>query len=478
MQESEIGAEKIRSICKYALAADMDLGTIQILSADNKERKWRLCQNITPEDVGVLHNENFQFNLYPQADGHTIIQGKLLKHVKCTNFIIGFTQKWAIKHCKNCYNLKQNLKLVIEREKLPFSLNSKIRNSVLTRREIETKVSMLRLAYSATTRKNIALADSMKQKLQKEVFVDKNDKVNDILHQIVQQNDTEKLLFELLLEKAQCTSKATKELGTDTMERLQIYAKMINENMQNSVKRATGVSKQCRYSSETIRIALSLYLKNKSSYSMLQQNTFICFPSIKTLEKYSKSLRKKSGSCPNLYLDFKKAVGKTAKNCLILLDEMKLQSGLAFSTSDHTIKGICDDSLTWASFLNEDENQNISKSIATYVNQYFIKIIGTQICFPGEFFFSNSPSNWISLKVQILHVISALQVNGFTACGFVSDSGTANVRCFKNFATEKVRKDTNSPFFKVEEVSMENRDEKNRRIYFLLCMYFTPFKVY
>lgn len=73
------------------------------------------------------------------------------------------------------------------------------------------------------------------------------------------------------------------------------------------------------------------------------------------------------------------------------------------------------------------------------------------------------------MKIQINHVLLALEVAGFKVSSFISDAGTCNAKAFKELIDDKEELDLNNTFIPQSSCSMQNPFSPERIVFFMFC---------
>ncbi|TAG45047.1 MAG: hypothetical protein EAZ31_01615, partial [Cytophagia bacterium] len=113
------------------------------------------------------------------------------------------------------------------------------------------------------------------------------------------------------------------EITADVLSKCESYAQIFIETLNNNVLRLSKKSKQCRFSEETLRVAMMLFLKSRRSYEQLQSSPYVTFPSVRTLQQYAKANKLEHGEHLQHYIKFLQRFKNLDSNCVLLLDKMK-----------------------------------------------------------------------------------------------------------------------------------------------------------
>jgi Transposase protein len=217
-------------------------------------------------------------------------------------------------------------------------------NTYLTHYELCLKADMLQQKKRIATQTNLRSAIQYKRKLQKAIKVQPDDTVLQVVNTMKCDSELQNNVKNLFIEKFSMISKGA-EVTNDIEEQCSAYAKVFIDSLNNSVLRMCNKSKRCRYSEETIRVAMLLFLKSRRTYEQLRNSDFVMFPSVRTLQQYCRGNKTKSGCSPEVYLKHVRHLKSPDRNCVLLFDEMKVKGGLVFRCTDHSLSGLSDDEL-------------------------------------------------------------------------------------------------------------------------------------
>ena len=165
-------------------------------------------------------------------------------------------------------------------------------------------------------------------------------------------------------------------------------------------------------------------------------------PSTNQLKKNKQANKGNSGYCHEVYLNARQRLNNVYKNKIlrgiIACDEMKLRSGICWSTSNHKMLGFVDDELCFRDLVNafmigtESDNSTIQENkIASYVNQWMWRHDMSAEKISCEYFFSHEPISGRELRNQYMHVVFSLESVGLLVDAICIDAGGGNSKLFQ-----------------------------------------------
>lgn len=339
-----------------------------------------------------------------------------MKHKNCCKYFLRQKREVNQEHCKDCTNLKNSILKSFNRESTDHSWNScKLPNIVLSTKEKLEKLEYLRCSVTALKSIQERQQEIIREQFEVEATVNIDDPVLKLLESLKTHENIEELSKMLIEAEYKKFAGPTAVISNVTAASIQTFASTFSENLKNTAKRLAGKQMQCRYSAETIKFALHLFNISPKSYDNLYQSGVICVPSRKTIERARAANKMNNGSCVSIYKKNLQNLSSNDTNVVLLMDEMRLESGIAWSTTTHSIIGYCEEDISWESLIMDSKSNSNEQDekIAQYVSQFLVKTCLTGKTFCGEFFFSASPTSTAELKSQIRHVVLSLHVTGF-----------------------------------------------------------------
>ena len=120
----------------------------------------------------------------------------------------------------------------------------------------------------------------------------------------------------------------------------------LSEQIRTQALRLAGKEKTVRYSPKLLKFAATIFNKSQTCYNAVSQ--VINLPSRRTMQIYKSSERTASGGSTDAYLKAFHLFGSHSKmNGILMIDEMKLQSGIVFNSKDHSLDGFVDEELSF-----------------------------------------------------------------------------------------------------------------------------------
>ena len=230
-----------------------------------------------------------------------------------------------------------------------------------------------------------------------------------------------------------------------------LIQQMTNFKLKHSPNKEKGI----RYSSQIIRLALSVWSRTKAGYNEIQKHsTFLCLPTPRHLRKLKKKMQIREGFNPTIYQRLDMALNQT-NECRIgqlLFDELKLKKQLLINTKSNEVIGLVSDSGKIEDVLKDDmknligynkSNTSNNKSkkddsnldddekdmsdvgIATYVNLFRFRNLFNQ-CYNLEYYYSDGTMSSDDVFSQIQHCLLMSAMIDVKIVALVSDAGGAN----------------------------------------------------
>ena len=221
--------------------------------------------------------------------------------------------------------------------------------------------------------------------------------------------------------------------------------------------------RQMRWHPLVIRFALSLKYASTAAFQQVTKLGFIALPSERTLRDYTHWCTIKTGVQGPFIDQLKHAVkeekitGDKKQFCL-LMDEMKIKSGLAFSKSSGKLIGFCD--LSNVNTEIADLSSRLSgecdqpAKLASHMLVFMVRpVFQPSLCFTIAMY----PSSNITgdkLYSIVWEVIESLEMNLLPVISVTSDGASSNRRFYKLCKDGRANHKTRNPF------------DLNRHIYF------------
>ncbi|PIK36055.1 hypothetical protein BSL78_27120 [Apostichopus japonicus] len=202
---------------------------------------------------------------------------------------------------------------------------------------------------------------------------------------------------------------------------------------------ASKPAKQMRWHPAVLRWAIAIHMKSASAYSIVREAGYLSLPHPSTLYKYTHFTNPHTGINSELLTKFYRdnnisSRKKHEKYVALLMDEMKISSGLAFSRSTGRLIGFCDIgsiSSEMEDFEKRCTSDKTEPVLASHVLLFMARGITTSLKFPVAYYAT------ASLKASQLHemtyeVITALKLMDLTVLCLVSDGAASNRRLYQN----------------------------------------------
>lgn len=213
------------------------------------------------------------------------------------------------------------------------------------------------------------------------------------------------------------------------------------QKKQASLKDKRGM----RWHPLIIRWCISLYLKSPGTYNgVLKQ--FLNLPSKNTLLKYINFTNPGCGFNPdvigNIARQFDEKFKSHQKQVSLVVDEMKIKSGLVFSTTTGRLVGFCEegsvnDILTeFEKKFNDTGEEKVSldsedKPLASYATALMVRGITSNLHYVFGHFASSSGLTSSQLYHVIWEGISQLEAIGLKVLAVVADGASTNRKFYK-----------------------------------------------
>ncbi|GFH57354.1 hypothetical protein CTEN210_13830 [Chaetoceros tenuissimus] len=228
-----------------------------------------------------------------------------------------------------------------------------------------------------------------------------------------------------------------------------------------------GKKSNVKYTAREIRLALSLYSMNPSAYKDLRDSSLYIYPSETQIKRWRKKSAVEEGVDPSIYGRLRERLNidntKETEYVQLLVDEMKLQSGIYTNIMNNKVVGIVPvgnsledirkeihdatkelvQEMRMEDKKNDVENDDKNKSEkkpksqqstdndyfvpALYVNQWRIRTAFNKSA-NVEFFFNDGSLSGNEILYQLLHVCNQLNNVNIVVLLLLFDAGGSNSR--------------------------------------------------
>ena len=247
-------------------------------------------------------------------------------------------------------------------------------------------------------------------------------------------NELARTLYEIIEEEYDSIG-GTSPFSHSNVESL---VETLTDEIKNQCRMWNKQSKQCKYSSKLIGVAMSLYLRSgRGKYEKFREDSTLVYPSAHYLTKMKQSQQIKDGCCITMYEDQMKMRGGVKEEVgQLVVDEMKLRKDVIMNVSSDAIIGVTDDFISTKKIIKsllDDENSDDLEDIddfnepATYVNQWRYRSV-TGRTYNCEFFYNNGTLSGDALLEQFTRVVMNCETIGSRVLSLVCDAGGNNVR--------------------------------------------------
>lgn len=200
-------------------------------------------------------------------------------------------------------------------------------------------------------------------------------------------------------------------------------------------------AKARRYTLDQKILALSLYKCSGKGYKLLQK--IFSLPSVRTLNLLLQRIPMEPGINKHIFMSLQTQVQKMKnpleKTCIVLFDEMELESSLKYNRKKDTLIGFQDDGVTKQPLF------------ADHANVFMVKGVYRKWKQPVVYSFSNGPIKSTSLKNLILEVIKECFSIGLNVVATICDQGSTNQAAIKMLLKDTsefyARKNEENPYF-------------------------------
>lgn len=440
--------QKLRELSYNLILLERDV-QINIQKGPHKGKTLRTCPFIKNGEITDARELTWIPD-YPCTKGHIIFNNGV-KHSECSMCIIGYNKKNNLSHCESCNKLKTQLRAAIYRESQNKNFNNDhTHNSKLSTTELHRKLEYMRKQLEASRTKVLRKVKQLKEMFSTEEAVEVDTEIGHLIENINKLDNFELLIRQILKQKVSKNLSVECENCISEDEYI-TFSKAFCEAINNKAKSIAGRPTQHKYSPTTIRYALMLYNTSKKGYETAKKSPFLTLPSKATMEKHAKLSRVESGKFIHVYSRVTRMLKDEQNDVLVYVDEMKLEGGLLWNTSNRQIVGYSDEPLEWDIWEHEKREKN--ENIANFVSQFKIRICGTNECFPGEYFYSEKCASSSELQAQVKHVFLCLILSNFNPKALILDSGTSNMLCVKSLMKNAYFKSLKEPVLQSEQCS-------------------------
>jgi hypothetical protein len=382
----------------------------------------------------------------------------------CDRASIG-TMNFGPRLCQPCQNrqLREHNQLSKNLEKLVHP-SSRAPSSSLARHVLLLRQQNLRKQLNAEKRRSSRLQAYIERNTS--AYIDESDEnarsmIKAVAAEVASDTaSTKKIISDIILKKGLPGGKKIPESDIED------FVDHVVDEISNFGKAVVeGQKTQVRFLPRMLRLAMSLWMRSKSGYDDLREQSVAIMPSASLLKKIQQGMRVNEGHCAKIYGWFHDSyVSKCDKvvHGHLMCDEMKLKSDIYWNCSNHAMVGLAasrdgvdkllvEDELmalfsdVFASSsdandtkdlptkakLNEHYNRQelLSYKPATYVNLWRLRTTTnvTQSC---EFFFNTGSLSGDELLRQFMRVAGHYEMIGVQILGLLCDAAGQNARLF------------------------------------------------
>lgn len=227
---------------------------------------------------------------------------------------------------------------------------------------------------------------------------------------------------------------------------------------QEQKKARKTKAKQMRWHPAIIRWAIAIHTKSTSAYDLLRKSGFLRLPHFNTLYQYTHFTNPVTGINEELllrfYADWKiESMEPHEKLVTLLIDEMKVKSGLVFSRSSGKLVGfssvgsVADEMYQFEKRCTDGKEDTHSPPLASHVLLYMIRGVTSSMKFPAAYYATTNVTG-SELYQTTLEVIRAVKLLGLKVICLTSDGAAAN-RKFYEILGGRVESSLSPPFFSI-----------------------------
>ena len=136
-----------------------------------------------------------------------------------------------------------------------------------------------------------------------------------------------------------------------------------------------------------IRYCLSLAAKSPACYDEIRNSGILVLPSLRTLRDYKNYIRQEPGFQDKVVDELKKITSKFfghQRYIVLLVDEMKIKSGLVYEKSSNKLIGFVDLGDADVTFATMEESK--SENLASHALVFMVKGLSTTLTFSLAYF--------------------------------------------------------------------------------------------
>ena len=244
----------------------------------------------------------------------------------------------------------------------------------------------------------------------------------------------------------------------------------LSEQIRIQALRLAGKEKTVRYSPELLKFAAAIFIKSQTCYSSVSEH--INLPSGRTMQNYKSSERTASGGSTDSYLKAYQLFGSDSPmNCLLMMDEMKLQSGIVYNSKDHSLHGFEDNEISFDKICKifESGNANPDKAVTTSMNLFYIKHETSGFRSTLDRFLMAKGCSGSQLRSQTLSVIKNLETMNWSPRLAICDAGGGNAKLYRLIKQEKIGM-KHSAWLHEGDCRIINPCNRDNHIYLTHCM--------
>ncbi|XP_071855332.1 uncharacterized protein [Apostichopus japonicus] len=267
-------------------------------------------------EVNTVKFKNFNVEQYIAKDGKTSMT---VRHSQCKLLCNPSTQR-----CDLCNHYRTAL--YVKRNRLrgtvgnPTNLTSHVRNDLLSSPQKKLKLKLLERKKDSLCTTISKLEDQIKRIFEVEGI--KLDHEKDLFLKGIFMNEEDSM-------------KSKIKPGSPQF--------LLWEQQKNNLMKP---SNRWRWHPEIIKWCVAVHGKSPAAYNLIRQSGFLTLPSLKTINKYIHFCKSGVGFIPEVFQKVSSEIGPTtgdiSENVTLILDEMKIKSGLVFSGSSGRLVGFTD----------------------------------------------------------------------------------------------------------------------------------------
>ncbi|XP_065654090.1 uncharacterized protein LOC136080809 isoform X2 [Hydra vulgaris] len=369
----------------------------------NKFSDFKNFQSTSNEDVGIIEME----------EGNTVDNFKVIRHKDCSLIC-------SEACCNSCTMYRTNLRVMESRRKSnenqsSISSNSKKNDRYFSKSELLTKIKLL----EKERKENLAKQQRMQKKLEKS-----------IIEEGVVLEEEEHTIIEETYEKYGEENPFTE----DSPQALLWQQQKIQAGLKDR--------RSMRWHPLIIRWCISLYLKSPSAYRHICSTPFLNLPCKNTVQKYINFTDPGCGFNKDVMYNLTKKIDlpnikEHQRYVSIIVDEMKIKSGLAFSSSTGKLVGFSESGSINELLLNFENKytENKGKSnvedptdipLASYVTVLMVRGITSSLKYVFGHFASAGGLSSSQLYFTIWDGVRQLESVGLKVMAIVADGASPN----------------------------------------------------